>query len=347
MAPPSHNHAPPSAIAEDWMRKLRKYCRPSTERSIIELMVTLLPFVAAWIVMVVAINLGHIWLSGLLLLPTSGLVVRLFMIQHDCGHGAFFPGRAANDWTGRVLGILTLTPYDYWRRTHAVHHATTGDLDSRGIGDVTTLTLREYLAGSFWRRLRYRLYRNPAIMFGIGPIYLFLFQYRLPFGLMRKRQFWVSTMATNLTIAATSSIMIWLCGFWPFILVHVPLVIVAASAGVWLFYVQHQFEETQWSSADSWNAHDAGLYGSSHYDLPGILRWFTANIGVHHVHHLVSRIPFYRLPEVLRDYPELRDIGRLRLWQSFGCVRLVLWDEARQRLISFRDLKVARQSPCG
>ncbi len=346
MAPPSHNHAPPSAVAEHWMRQLKTYCRPSTERSIIELMVTLLPFVAAWIAMVVAINLGHIWISGLLLLPTSGLVVRLFMIQHDCGHGAFFPARAANDWTGRVLGILTLTPYDYWRRTHAVHHATTGDLDRRGIGDVTTMTLREYLAGSFWHRLRYRLYRNPAIMFGIGPIYLFLFQYRLPFGLMRKGQFWVSTMATNLTIAAISLLMIWICGFWPFVLVHVPLVIIAASVGVWLFYVQHQFEETRWSSADSWNAHDAGLYGSSHYDLPGILRWFTANIGVHHVHHLVSKVPFYRLPEVLRDHPELRDIGRLRLWQSFGCVRLVLWDEARQRLISFRDVKVARQDLC-
>lgn len=331
--------------AREWMNTLARYRQPSITRSIAELAMTVLPFTASWLAMVLAIHFGHSWLAALLLLPTAGLVVRLFMIQHDCGHGSFFPGRAANDWTGRVLGVLTFTPYDYWRRSHAMHHATSGNLDRRGIGDVDTLTVREYLARSFWGRLRYRLYRHPAVMFGFGPAYLFVLQYRLPLGLMRKVEPWFSTMGTNLTIAAVASLLIWSFGAVPFLLVHVPVILLAASAGVWLFYVQHQFEETQWSDAQSWNLHEAALHGSSHYDLPHVLRWFTANIGVHHVHHLASRIPYYRLGEVLRDHPELRQIGRLTLLQSFGCVRLVLWDESRRRLVSFKEMRRGMATP--
>ena len=327
------------AAACEWSRKLSPYRKPSIVRSVAELAMTVLPFVAAWVAMVACVSLGQFWLLALLLVPSAGLVVRLFMIQHDCGHGSFFPGRAANDWTGRVIGILTLTPYDYWRRTHAVHHATSGNLDSRGIGDVDTLTVREYLARSAWGRFCYRFYRHPAVMFGLGPAYLFVLQYRLPFGFMGKGLPWLSTMGTNLTIAGLAALLMWTVGVVPFLLVHVPVVLLAASGGVWLFYVQHQFEETHWSDAPSWSLQEAALHGSSHYDLPGVLRWFTANIGVHHVHHLVSRIPFYRLGEVLRDFPELRSIGRLTLLESLGCVRLVLWDESRRRLISFSEMK--------
>ena len=325
--------------AREWTQRLLRYRTPSVTRSLIELATTVLPFVALWVLMVVLVRYGHAWLAAFLLLPAAGFVVRLFMIQHDCGHGAFFPARAANDWTGRVLGVLTLTPYDYWRRTHAVHHATSGNLDGRGIGDVDTLTVAEYLGRSAWGRLRYRLYRNPIVMFGLGPAFLFGFQYRLPFGFMRKGAPWLSTMATNVTIAGASGVLIWFVGAVPFLLVHIPVVLLAASAGVWLFYVQHQFEETHWAGAETWNLHEAALHGSSHYELPRVLRWFTANIGVHHVHHLVSRIPFYRLGEVLRDYPELRSVGRLTLRQSLGCVRLVLWDEKLKRLISFKELR--------
>ena len=325
--------------ARDWLQKLNQYRQPSTGRGILELVITLVPFAAAWVAMAVAFHYSQYWMLAVLLLPTAGLVVRLFMIQHDCGHGAFFPGRAANDWTGRVVGLITLTPYDYWRRTHAVHHATSGNLDSRGIGDVDTLTVREYWARSAWGRLRYRLYRHPAIMFGIGPIYLFGLQYRLPLGLMGKRLPWLSTMGTNVAIAVVAGLLIWWIGVVPFLLIHIPVVLLAAAAGVWLFYVQHQFEETRWAPNDAWSVHEAALHGSSHYDLPGWLRWFTANIGIHHVHHLSSRIPYYRLPQVLRDHPELRDVSRLTLWQSLGCVRLVLWDEARQRLVSFKDAR--------
>jgi omega-6 fatty acid desaturase (delta-12 desaturase) len=268
--------------------------------------------------------------------------VRLFMIQHDCGHGAFFRRRTANDWVGRVLGAITLTPYDVWRRSHAIHHASSGDLEHRGIGDISTLTVREYLTLSRWRRLGYRLYRNPIVMFGLGPAYLFLLQHRLPIGLFRAGWApWVSAMATNTAIALVIVLMMWLVGVSPFLLVHLPIVLLASSIGVWLFYVQHQFEDTFWAKGAGWTVHEAALHGSSHYDLPHILRWFTANIGVHHVHHLCSRIPYYRLPSVLRDHPELGDVGRLTLMQSFGCVRLVLWDEKCRRLISFRELRAS------
>jgi omega-6 fatty acid desaturase (delta-12 desaturase) len=261
------------------------------------------------------------------------------MIQHDCGHGAFFRHRLLNDWTGRAIGVLTLTPYDAWRRTHNIHHATSGNLERRGIGDITTLTVREYLALPRWRRLGYRLYRHPLVMFGIGPAYLFFLQHRLPIGLMRDAASWLSTMITNCAIALAAAGMIWAVGVVPFLLIHLPITLIGASIGVWLFYVQHQFEETVWAENADWRLTEAALHGSSHYDLPMVLRWFTANIGVHHVHHLCSRIPFYRLPQVLRDHPQLGEIGRLTLNQSIRCVRLVVWDDIRQRLISFREMR--------
>ncbi|MGB8044051.1 MAG: fatty acid desaturase, partial [Pseudolabrys sp.] len=265
-------------------------------------------------------------------------------IQHDCGHGAFFPKKWANDWVGRVIGVLTLTPYDFWRRTHAIHHATAGNLDRRGIGDVDTLTVREYFARSRWGRLKYRLYRHPLVMFGIGPAYLFLLQHRLPVGMMRGGwQPWISTQVTNAAIALIAAGLIWLIGIKAFFLVHLPITVLAGVFGVWLFYVQHQFEDTFWNESRGWDLHEAALHGSSHYDLPLPLRWFTANIGIHHVHHLHSRIPYYRLPRVLRDHPELREIGRLTLFQSFRCVRLVLWDEVQQRLVSFRDARASNR----
>jgi omega-6 fatty acid desaturase (delta-12 desaturase) len=265
------------------------------------------------------------------------------MIQHDCGHGAFFKNRLANDWVGRIIGVLTLTPYDWWRRTHAVHHATTGNLDHRGIGDVDMLTVREYRTLSWSSRMQYRLYRHPLIMFGVGPAYLFFLRHRLPIGLMRDGwQPWASTMATNFAITLIVVAITWFIGIKAFLLVHVPIMLLAATAGVWLFYVQHQFEQTAWERDERWTLHQAALYGSSHYELPIVLRWFTANIGIHHVHHLCGRIPYYRLPRVLRDHPELREVGRLTLLQSFRSVRLVLWDETQRRLVSFREIRASR-----
>lgn len=325
--------------ARAWTKILARYRDPSRARSIFELVITVVPLVLLWIAMWwAAVDVGY-WLCLLLSVPAAGFLVRLFMIQHDCGHGSFFRHRLANDWVGRVLGVLTLTPYDFWRRTHALHHASAGNLERRGIGDIDTLTVTEYLALSRLRRFCYRLYRHPIVMFGVGPAYLFILQHRLPVGLMRSGwQPWLSTMATNLAIAFVAAILIWFVGIGPFLLVHLPVMLLAASIGVWLFYVQHQFEVTSWAHDEDWDRHEAALHGSSHYALPAVLRWFTANIGVHHVHHLCSQIPYYRLPRTLRDYPELGAIGRLTLLQSILCVRLTLWDESRQRLISFSEL---------
>jgi acyl-lipid omega-6 desaturase (Delta-12 desaturase) len=322
-----------------WPRILARYRDPSLSRSTAELVVTVVPLITLWATMWETLRIGPL-LCLLLAIPAAGFLIRLFMIQHDCGHGAFFRGRALNDWVGRIISVVTLTPYDVWKRTHAVHHAGIGNLKLRGIGDIETMTVREYASAGQWRRLCYRLYRHPAVLFGLGPAYMFLLQNRLPIGLMRKGwQPWVSAMATNLAIISIAGSLIWVAGVGPFFWVFLPTTLLAASAGVWLFYIQHQFEQTCWEEDADWTHPNASLHGSSHYALPGILRWFTANIGVHHVHHLNSRIPFYRLPEVLRDYPEFGEIGRLTIAESIGCVRLSLWDEGCNRLISFREVK--------
>jgi omega-6 fatty acid desaturase (delta-12 desaturase) len=342
-------HAIPSetaAAAFDWARRLAPYRRPSRARAIVELVITAGPLALLWIAMWAALYFGY-WIGLLLVVPAAGVLVRMFMIQHDCGHGSFFRHRLANDWVGRLIGVLTLTPYDFWRRTHAAHHAHSGNLDQRGMGDIDTLTVREYFALPRLGRLRYRLYRHPLVMFGLGPAYLFLLRNRVPLGLMRAGAApWISTMGTNAAIATAAGVVIWFVGIGPFLLIHLPMTLIGASIGVWLFYVQHQFEDTFWIRERGWNQHEAALHGSSHYDLPAVLRWFTANIGVHHVHHLCSRIPYYRLPRVLRDHPELADVGRLTLGESFRCVRLVLWDEGRRRLVSFREAhQLANERP--
>jgi omega-6 fatty acid desaturase (delta-12 desaturase) len=328
-----------SLSARDWATILDSYREPDPGRSVFELAVTAGGFALVWLAMWATLGIGY-WLTLLIAVPAAGFLVRLFLIQHDCGHGTLFRNRSTNDWVGRVIGTLTLTPYDFWRHSHNIHHAGSGNLEHRGLGDIDTLTVREYLALSRLGRLRYRIYRHPLVLFGIGPAYLFILQHRLPVGMMRKGWLpWISTMATNVGIAVLVTLAMWAVGVGPFLLVHLPVTLLAASIGVWLFYVQHQFEETTWAHAPEWQRHDAALHGSSHYDLPGVLRWFTANIGVHHVHHLCSRVPYYRLSQVLRDHPRLAQLGRLTLRESIACVPLALWDENRRRLISFGDLR--------
>lgn len=325
--------------AQDWVRLLAKYRDPNTLRSIYELAVSLGPFLALWALSWWTLSISY-WLTAGIALVNAAFLVRLFAIQHDCGHASFFRNREANNWVGRALGVLTLTPYDVWKRSHAIHHSAAGNLDRRGIGDVHTLTVAEYHKLSRKGRLLYRLYRSPVVMFGLGPTYLFGLQNRLPFGLMRAgAHFWVSAMGTNLAIATALFALYWFGGLMPVVLIFLPTTIMAATLGVWLFYVQHQFEDTHWNSEPDWTVHDAALNGSSHYDLPGPLRWMTANLGVHHVHHLYSRIPFYRLPEVLRDYPVLATAQRMTLCESFANARLHLWDENERRLRSFAAVR--------
>lgn len=321
------------------LRALAIYRQPSVARSVFELASTLALFLVTWTAIWIALDQGY-WIGLILAVPAAGFLVRLFIIQHDCGHGSFFRNRRTNDWIGRALGVLTLTPYDFWRHSHALHHASSGNLDRRGIGDINTLTVEEYRSRTSWRQLLYRIYRHPAVMFGVGPAYLFIFRHRLPLGIAhRDRRVWVSAMATNAGIAFVGAAMMWLVGVVPFLIVQLPITVLAASIGVWLFYVQHQFEATSWDHEADWSFHSAALHGSSHYDLPPVLRWFTGNIGIHHVHHLVSRIPYYRLPEVLRDHPHLFDLGRISLLQSIKSVPLVLWDAEKRRLISFREMR--------
>jgi omega-6 fatty acid desaturase (delta-12 desaturase) len=328
------------ASAKVWVPLLAKYRDPIVGRSLFELGVTAGAFFGLWALAWVVLPYSAVLAFAIACLNGVSLV-RMFLIQHDCGHQSFFRSRAANDWLGRFIGVFTLTPYDVWRRTHSIHHAHAGNLDQRGIGDVVTLTVAEYQARSVFGRLRYRMYRHPLVMFVFGPTYLFLLEYRLPLGLMAAGwRYWISAMANNLALAAAMVAMVAFGGWATLWLIFLPTTAVACSIGVWLFFVQHQFEDTYWGREPDWQMHDAALLGSSHYRLPQPLRWLTANIGIHHVHHLYSRVPFYRLPEILRDYPVLAEAQVLTIRESISCARLHLWDEAKKRLVSFREAQV-------
>lgn len=319
------------------MRDLAAFRDPKLGRSLWELAITLIPFMAVFGSALFAIEAGYY--AALALIPVAGLLLlRLFIIQHDCGHGAFLSSKKGNDWIGRALGVLTFTPYDCWKLSHARHHARTGNLDKRGFGDVDTLTVREFREGSALQRFGYRLYRHPLVLFGFGPIYLFIIRHRLPVGLMREGSlYWISAMATNAVLAAILAGLMFAFGIGTTLLVVVSTLLVAASTGVWLFYVQHQYEDAHWDRQENWSFQEAALHGSSYLTLPQPLRWFTGNIGIHHVHHLASSIPFYRLPEVLKKYPELEDLNRLSMRETLRPMVLALWDENSRKLVSFRE----------
>ncbi|PYG28604.1 fatty acid desaturase [Pelagimonas varians] len=324
--------------ARDWVKVLSKYRDPNWRQSWFEVIVTAGPFLVLWALAWWALSYSYLLALGLSVI--NGLfLVRLFTIQHDCGHGSFFTSREACDWLGRVLGVLTLTPYDVWRRTHSIHHSAHGNLGRRGIGDIHTMTVEEYRAQGWFGRLSYRIYRNPIVLFGFGPSYLFFFQNRLPVGLMNMSKYWVSAMATNLVLLIALGVIFYFGGLAPIFLIFVPSTLTAATVGMWLFYVQHQFEDAHWKDDEDWQLHDAALHGSSYYVLPKALQWMSANIGIHHVHHLYSRIPFYRLPEVLRDQPELASNNRMTIRESLASARLHLWDQSSNRLLSFRQVR--------
>jgi omega-6 fatty acid desaturase (delta-12 desaturase) len=324
--------------AAHWRKVLAVYRAPQLARSLGEIALTILPL-AGFALAATLLVANGIWLGLLLSIPAAAFLVRLFMLQHDCGHGSLFASRGLNDAFGRVLGVLTLTPYGYWQASHANHHGTSGNLDRRELGAIELMTVEEYQSRSTVGRFLYRFYRHPMVLFAIGPAYMFFLQHRLPIGMMADRKAWISVMGTNLGMALVLATGILVFGAVPFLAVYGGTVFLAAAAGVWLFYVQHQFEQTSWARQESWNLHEAALNGSSFYDLPRPLAWLTANIGVHHVHHLHSRIPFYRLGDALKDYPELRGYSRLGMRESLSCARLTLWDEAAGRMIGFRELR--------
>ncbi|MEM7479649.1 MAG: fatty acid desaturase [Acidobacteriota bacterium] len=328
-----------STSARTWNRLLAPYKRPHRGRALLQVATSVVPFVLLWAAMAWSVGVSY-WLTAALAVPAAGFFLRVFMIQHDCGHGSFFRSPRANHWLGATLGVVTFFPYGYWRRTHAIHHATHGNLDRREFGDIATLTVREYQALSRWGRLGYRLYRNPFVLFVLGPLYQFVLKHRFPFDtpFAWKRE-WASVMGTNLAILAIGGALSWWLGWQTVVIVQVAIVMLAGSIGVWLFYVQHQFEESYWDEGDEWDFYRAGAHGSSFYDLPRILHWFTANIGYHHIHHLSSRIPNYRLRECFEENAELRRVTHLTLWESLACARLRLWDEERRLLVGFRELR--------
>jgi acyl-lipid omega-6 desaturase (Delta-12 desaturase) len=336
-----------TAAPRPWREIIAPYARPSGRHATTQLLNTGLPFLAIMAALFCGLDHG-IWATLLLAVPAAAFVVRLFIIQHDCGHHSFFKSRRANDLLGRAIGVFTLTPYNFWRRSHALHHATSGNLDRRGIGDVTTLTVREYLSRPTWRRLVYRLYRHPLVMFGIGPAYQFFIRHRIPTGSPRRqRQNWVSILGTNALLAVVVAIVALTIGFRPLLLGYMPVMLIAASIGVWLFYVQHQFENTYWASDAEWRFDTAALEGCSYYDLPRVLHWVSGHIGLHHLHHLSSKIPNYRLRDCFEQNPEFRQAKRLSLLGSFGCARLAVWDEQERKLVPFRNLRrlTARSAP--
>ncbi|MEQ1576965.1 MAG: fatty acid desaturase [Hyphomicrobium sp.] len=309
--------------------------KADSRRAVFQLVTTLVPLFLL-VASMFALMRSTAWLALILALPAGGLIVRLFVIQHDCGHGSFFPSRAANDLCGRCLSIFTLTPYGLWRREHAQHHASSGNLDRRGIGDITTLTVKEYQALPPVQRLSYRIYRNPVFLFGLGiPLYFLVLQ-RLPWlhGLPASEA-WKSVLALDLAMAVIYGFIGYAFGFTELALAAIPIIAIAAAAGGWLFYIQHQFDDAYWEHSANWEFQSAAVLGSSFYALPAILNWFTGHIGLHHIHHLNSKIPNYRLRECLDAIPEFKSLNHLTLAESFRCARLKLWDEESHRLVSF------------
>lgn len=312
----------------------------NVKRSLFQLATTATLFIALLGVMAAASH-SRYWLTLLLAIPAAGLLVRLFIIQHDCGHGSFFGSRAANDFLGRALSILTLTPYGSWKLGHAAHHASTGNLDRRGRGDVDTLTVAEYLASPPLKKYLYRLYRSPFVMVLLGAPINFIVLQRLPLGhALRDRASLRSILSLDLALVLMTGFSCAMFGVGPLIKTYLPVMIIASWIGNWLFYVQHQFERTHWERDGEWNFHVAAMGGSSYFKLPAILQWFSGNIGLHHVHHLCSRIPNYHLQACLDDAPELNRVATtVTLRESLRCWRLALWDERRRLLVGFRDLE--------
>ena len=323
----------------DWPQALSKYERPNLRKAVWQLLDTVVPYGTLWVLMVLTVHDGYpYWMTLALAAVAAGLLVRIFIFFHDCCHGSFFASRQANRILGYVAGILTFTPYEDWRRAHAGHHATSGDLDHRGTGDVWTLTVREYLAAPQLKRLAYRLVRNRFVMFCLVPACLSLFLHRIPHRGAGKRERH-SVIFTDLAIVAMIGVASATIGVRTYLMSQLPIALIAGTIGVWLFYVQHQYEGVYWARHPDWDPLKAALEGSSYYKLPRLLQWVTGNIGLHHIHHVRPRIPNYNLQQCYDDMPVLQTVEPLTIPGSLKCLWMNLWDEQEHTLVSFRSLK--------
>jgi len=326
-----------SAEPPFWRDALAPYAQPHLGRSLLDLATSLVPYLALLVLMYLALDVSYLLVLALAF-PAAGFLLRTFIVFHDCAHGSFLPSKRANAWLGTALGLVVYESFLSWRHSHAVHHATAGDLDRRGVGDVHTLTVEEYRASSWRGRLAYRLFRNPLVMFGVGPIYSLVIHPRLVPRSARPR-IRRSLIATNVALAAAVVALSWLVGWQELLLVQVPVMLLAGASGVWLFYVQHQFEDTYWQSAGDWSYADAALRGSSYLKLPRVLQYFSGNIGLHHVHHLSAKVPNYNLQRAHDRNPIFHDVPTLSMWDGLRSVRLKLWDEGRGRLVTFAEAR--------
>jgi acyl-lipid omega-6 desaturase (Delta-12 desaturase) len=312
---------------------LAAFAQPSLRRSLLDILTSIVPYLAASVAMYFALQISYLLVLALAL-PTAGFLVRTFIVFHDCAHGSLLPSKRANRYVGRLLGLVVLAPFERWRHDHAVHHATSGDLERRGVGDIVTLTVGEYRARDRRGRIAYRLLRNPIVMFGVGPVIAMMVGPRIPTRSQRQRMR-RSVLATDLALFVVIGGLCWLMGWQTFLLVWAPPALLAGAIGIWLFYVQHQFEGAYWKSSGDWEYADAALRGSSYLRLPAIGRFFTGNIGFHHVHHLNARIPNYNLKRAHDANPVFHSVPTLSFWDGLRAVRLKLWDEDRQRLVPF------------
>ncbi len=336
--------APESRRAESkpaWVAELKRFEKTNPRRVALQLLDTLVPYLAllALMYLTMAWRLPYV-VTALLAIPAGALMVRNFIILHDCGHGTFVASPVTRQIIGNVLGVLTFTAFSDWRRTHGIHHSSSGNLDRRGVGDVWTMTLEEYTASTPFRRLCYRLFRNPFVMFGLGPLYSFMLLHRFPARGSSRNQV-VSVILTNLAIAGIIVAAAFTIGIKAYLLIQFPVFLVGGAGGVWLFYIQHQFDPSYWARTEEWESMEAALRGSSYYKLPPVLQWISGNIGFHHIHHLRPRIPNYNLQDCLNAIPELQLRDPLLLWPSLKSIRLKVWDERSKVLLTFRE--IARQ----
>jgi acyl-lipid omega-6 desaturase (Delta-12 desaturase) len=323
-----------NASAVSWQKAVAPYQRSDVRRSLIQIANSFIPFFILWALMYYSLSVSY-WLTLLLALPAAGFVMRIFIIFHDCGHGSFFKSQRANDITGVIAGVITFTPYYAWRHSHAVHHATSGDLDRRGIGDVWTLTLEEYHKLPFWQRVGYRIYRNPLLIFVVGPFIDFVILQRFPsMNAAEGRRERNSVHFTNLAMLVIVVILSLMIGLKAVLMVQLPIITIASCAGVWLFYVQHQYENVYWERHNKWDYKSAALEGSSFYKLPRILQWFTGNIGFHHIHHLSPRIPNYELERCHTENPMFQ-VEPLTLRASLKSLHIRVWDENRHKMVGY------------